>query len=198
MDNSSQTIGKLIEALSKAQGVMEEAKKDSKNPYFKSAYADLGSMWNACRKPLSDNGLAIVQTVDQIEGKPCLVTLLGHTSGEWIKSILPLPIAKMDPQAIGSAITYCRRYALGAIVGISATEDDDGEKAMKVARKSTINEMQIDNILHVTNGNDALIKRVLDHNQVDSLEEIPSENYDRIMVFLEKATSKVQKLAYGG
>lgn len=195
MENSSQSIGKLIEALSKAQGVMEEAKKDSKNPYFKSAYADLGSMWNACRKPLAENGLAIVQTVEQMEGKPCLVTLLGHTSGEWIKSVLPLPLAKMDPQAIGSAITYCRRYALGAIVGISATEDDDGEKAMKVARKTTLNINQIDSITEIVGDNETLLKRVLDHNQVDAIEEIPQENYERIMTYLEKATSKIHRMA---
>lgn len=198
MEQTSQTIGKLVEALSKAQGVMEDAKKDSKNPFFKSSYADLGSMWNACRKPLSDNGLAVIQTIESLENKSCLITTLAHASGEWIKSVLPLPITKLDPQTIGSAITYCRRYALGAIVGIASAEDDDGEKAMTSFRKQSqqlLSPQQIDEVLERTNGNQALLGRILEHNQVESLEEITSDKFERIMVYLDKATQKIQKMA---
>src|SRR6266403_3470792 len=105
MENSSPTLGKLLEALSKAQAIMEGAELGSKNPFFKSKYADLTSVWNACRLPLSRNGLSIIQTVDQIGERPCLVTLLGHSSGEWIRSVFPLPLLKNDAQALGSAIT---------------------------------------------------------------------------------------------
>jgi len=136
----SETIGKLAEALSKAQGMIKGAIKDSNNPFFRSTYADLASVWEACREPLSANGLSIVQ-ITEISGdsKLCLVTILLHNSGEYVTGrypITPMRQAKdvgwepsNDPQSLGSAITYARRYALSAIIGI-APEDDDGEAAV--------------------------------------------------------------------
>lgn len=125
----SETIGKLAEALSKAQGMMKGAIKDSENPYFRSAYADLSSVWEACREPLSKHGLSVVQTTEiSGAGEPIIVTTLLHSSGEWISGELLVKPVKPDPQSIGSAITYGRRYALSALVGI-APEDDDGEAA---------------------------------------------------------------------
>jgi ERF superfamily len=127
MELQSAEIGKLAEALSKAQGAIEDAKKESENPFFKSNYADLSSVWKACRKHLSGNGLAVIQAVD-LEGR--LRTTLAHTSGEWIASVYPIKPVKDDPQGLGSAVTYARRYSLAAIVGIApAGEDDDGEGA---------------------------------------------------------------------
>ena len=127
--NQSETIGKLAEALAKAQGSMEGAKKDSKNPFFKSSYADLESVWTACRRSLCENGLSVVQTTQESERGVCLVTTLLHSSGEWLRGIYPISPAKNDPQGVGSALTYARRYALAALVGVCQT-DDDGEAAM--------------------------------------------------------------------
>lgn len=127
----SESIGKLTEALSKAQSVLEGALTDSDNPFFKSKYADLASVWRACRKPLTDNGLAVVQTTYPIHDNPELIgleTVLSHISGEWITGNLVMRPVKNDPQAIGSCITYMRRYSLAAIVGVSP-EDDDGNAA---------------------------------------------------------------------
>ena len=127
--NKSETIGKLAEALSKAQGMMKGAIKDSENPFFKSVYADLASVWDACREPLSKNGLSVTQTTRIADnGEPVIITTLLHSSGEWMSGELLVKPVKADPQSVGSAITYGRRYALSAIVGI-APEDDDGEKA---------------------------------------------------------------------
>ena len=127
--NKSETIGKLAEALSKAQGMMKGAVKDSENPFFKSVYADLASVWDACREPLSKNGLSVTQTTRIADnGEPVIITTLLHSSGEWMSGELLVKPVKNDPQSVGSAITYGRRYALSAIVGI-APEDDDGEKA---------------------------------------------------------------------
>jgi len=125
----SQSIGSLAESLSKAQGMMTGATKDSKNPFFKSSYADLHAVWGAIREPLSKNGLAVVQTTETLPEGLCVVTLLVHSSGEWIRSETPIMSAKQDAQGMGSGITYARRYALAAIVGI-AQMDDDGEAAM--------------------------------------------------------------------
>lgn len=125
----SESIGKLAEALAKAQGAIEGAKKDQANPYFKSKYADLSSVWDACRKPLAENGLAVVQTTCGSDPDTVTVeTLLTHLSGEWIMSRLSMRPVKSDPQGIGSCITYARRYSLAAMVGV-APEDDDGNAA---------------------------------------------------------------------
>lgn len=129
--NQSESIAKLSEALAKAQGVMEGASKYSNNPFFHSKYADLASVWDACRKPLADNGLSVVQTADFIPEHPdmvCIETILCHASGEWIKGRLAVKPVKSDPQGVGSCITYLRRYSLQSIVGI-APEDDDGNAA---------------------------------------------------------------------
>jgi ERF superfamily len=128
--NHSSTIGKLFEALAKAQGQIQCALKDKKNPYFKSSYADLTSVWEACKPALSENGLAVIQTVEGTKLDMFLVTWLGHSSGEWMKSKLPLIMIKQDPQSLGSALTYARRYSLSAMVGVCADDDDDAEKAM--------------------------------------------------------------------
>ena len=107
----SDQINELMDALSKAQLTMRGALTDSLNPYFKSKYADLSNVWEACREPLTRNGLSIAQVMQPIDGKLCLVSILGHKSGQWIKSLLPIKTSKDDIQALGSAITYSRRYA---------------------------------------------------------------------------------------
>jgi len=128
---TSASIKELTSALVKVQGELKAAKKTSENPFYHHRYADLATVWELCRKPLSDNGLAIIQTTDEVGDKLILETLLCHTSGEWIKGKLPITPVKQDPQGIGSAITYARRYALCSIVGItSEDEDDDAESAM--------------------------------------------------------------------
>lgn len=126
----SPTIGKLAEALAKAQGSMTTAKKDSDNPFFGSRYADLAACWEVCREPLARNGLAIIQTTTPTtDGTVRVVSTLAHTSGEWIRGELAVKPVKADPQGIGSALTYARRYGLCSLVGIVADEDDDGEAA---------------------------------------------------------------------
>jgi hypothetical protein len=108
---------------------MSAAKKDSVNPHFKSRYADLASVWEACREPLTNNDLAIVQLPGKDEGGYYVETVLTHSSGEFLSSKLHIVPTKDDPQGLGSAITYARRYGLAAIAGI-APDDDDGEAAM--------------------------------------------------------------------
>lgn len=127
--SQSEVINELATALSKAQGEMQAAIKDKINPFFKSSYADLGSVWDAARPVLSKYGLCIMQTTEMNPdgSKIIMVTTLAHTSGQWMKSYLPLNPSKNDSQGIGAAITYLRRYSLSAIVGVVCDEDDDGE-----------------------------------------------------------------------
>jgi len=123
----SEQINELVAALAKAQGEITPAIKDSSNPYFKSKYADLTSVWSACRGALSANGLAVVQGPATIDGAYYMVTTLCHSSGQWMRSFTPILSAKMDAQGIGAAMTYTRRYGLAAIVGVVADVDDDAE-----------------------------------------------------------------------
>lgn len=126
---TSTDINEIAGALAKAQATVKGATKDSLNPHFKSQYADLSSVWEACREALTANNLAIVQTPHTDDAGKChVVTMLMHSSGQWIRDTFCLSPTKQDPQGYGSAITYMRRYALAAMVGV-APEDDDGNAA---------------------------------------------------------------------
>ncbi len=107
---------------------MKAAKKDSENPFFKSKYADLGSVWKACHEALSDNGFSVVQGGTFKDGHFFMVTTLIHSSGQSISGDYIILPVKGDPQAYGSAWTYARRYSLAAMVGV-ISEDDDAEGA---------------------------------------------------------------------
>ena len=144
--NSSDSIKELATALSIVQGQLTFAKKDSKNPFFKSNYADLESVWDACRDLLSSNGLAIMQFPgDYIDGNMALNTIITHKSGEWISQEMSVPVSKPDAQGAGSALTYMRRYALAAVVGV-VQADDDGNLASKVEKPIPITPQQIASI----------------------------------------------------
>lgn len=127
----SEKFGELVGALAIVQSEIRAAEKDRENPFFKSSYSTLASVWAACRDHLGKNGIAVIQ-VPQLEGeKLFLYTWLAHKSGEWMRSRYPVNAVKNDPQGIGSAVTYARRYALAAMVGVySADEDDDGEASV--------------------------------------------------------------------
>jgi hypothetical protein len=128
--SQSESIKELATALAKAQSTIQPASKNATNPHFKSKYADLGAIWDACRKPLADNGLSIVQMpTDSGDGRVALITMLLHTSGEYINSTCSTRLQQDSAQGVGSALTYLRRYALAAMVGIVADEDDDGNAA---------------------------------------------------------------------
>jgi hypothetical protein len=137
--DESPTLGALASALSKAQGEMRVALKDSKNPHLGSSYADLSSVWAACRKPLADNGLALLQPVTTTADGVIVETLLVHSSGEFLRRRLAMRIevkvsreGKSQPWtwAFGSAVSYARRYSLASMLGIATGDDDDGAAAI--------------------------------------------------------------------
>lgn len=181
---TSESLGKLAEALSKAQATMQEAKEDSKNPFFKSNYADLTSVWRACRKSLTENGLAVSHSTIFENGEIILVTMLMHSSGEFMKGYFPLMLAKKDAQAVGSAITYAKRYALAAIVGVCVEgEDDDAEKSMD--RKELINPQQQVELGKKIEGDRDAVEIILKRFGVKSLGEIPKDNFVTVMNWVE-------------
>lgn len=127
----SEQINELAAALAKAQAMIKGAVKDANNPFFKTQYADLTSVWDACRDALTKNGLSVIQCPEQSDiGGIAIETTLLHSSGQFITSRYVMPVKNSsDAQAVGSAITYARRYALSAMVGVAPTDDDDGNNA---------------------------------------------------------------------
>lgn len=130
----SDAIDELSTALAKAQLEMTGAAKDSSNPFFNSKYADLASVRDACMGAMNKHGLSVTQwprllSTGEHEWTVEVETVLCHESGQWMSDTLAVPVTKADAQGVGSAITYARRYALGAIAGV-APEDDDANAAV--------------------------------------------------------------------
>jgi hypothetical protein len=166
---TSETIDKLAEALASAQGEIQGAHKDKDNPYYNSKYADLASVWDACRAPLSANGLAVVQTfsteileymgedkdgkeVSLSYAKVTLISRLVHSSGQFIDMDVTSESRDAGPQAIGSVVTFLRRYSLQALVGV-APEDDDGNAAVKQPEGNQAQRRPAQQQQRPTNGN---------------------------------------------
>jgi hypothetical protein len=138
--SKSKAINELAAALSKAQSQCKPVKKSGINPHLKSEYVTLDDIINAIRKPLADNGLAYTQLLHGTNGAVKLTTLLMHESGQWLKSTVVVESSGERRginaiQALGSSITYMKRYALSAMLGIAAEVDDDGNGAQKPQRK---------------------------------------------------------------
>lgn len=201
MELHSQNIGQLALALSLAQGEMEAASKNSNNPYFKSKYADLSEVWAVIRAPLSKNGLSVIQSINGTYEKPVITTILAHQSGEYISSTLELNgegvgkdgEKKLNAQTMGSAISYGRRYALSALVGV-CQEDDDGNSAstpVKEPIKSCSPESwaKIESLLKSTN---TLAEDFLSNFGFKKVEEFPES---RVEMALKMLTLKLDRIA---
>lgn len=202
--NKSDSISSLAAALSLAQAEFKGAIADSLNPFFKSKYADLGSVWDAVRIPLTKNGLSVTQLTDCSEiNATYLETVLLHKSGEWIASTLPILMKEQSAQAMGSAISYARRYALSAILGIYQSDDDgnaaQGHKPHPTAPITTpssplqhmlITEKQGKRLWAIANANgydEADLKAYLFMEcGYDSIRDIKVTDYDKICKHIEQ------------
>ena len=129
----SDTLGELGKALALAHAELDNVTKDAKNPHFKSSYATLAAITDTTRPVLAKHGLSLIQMPSWSDGVVQVETMLLHSSGEWIAETAGAPAPKQDPQGVGSAITYLRRYAQSAFCNI-AQEDDDGNGASQPAR----------------------------------------------------------------
>lgn len=139
----SESINELATALAKAQGEMPVAYKNSKNPFFKSMYADFESITNACIPSMSKYGLSFFQSINEEDGNSYLITVVMHSSGQWIKSKARIKPAKDDVQAFSSYNTYLKRICLSSIVGIATGEsDDDGEGSVNREPQKTYQPIQ--------------------------------------------------------
>lgn len=195
----SETIELLAQSLLKAQTEFMTATKDAKNPFFKSKYATLNSVWEAVANALHNNGLICLQPI--VDNK--VHTVIIHTSGQYIISECPIVCAKQnDPQALGSAITYSRRYALASMLGVMTDEDDDAESAMarpqtkpqqvatpaqvepkKVVMSTTEQQLKIAELVDPSK-----IQNVFSHYNIKKLEELTYVQAREIIALKESAT----------
>ena len=130
IQHMSTELDQLATALAKAQSQIQPAIKDRQNPAFRSNYADLASVWDACRVALATNGLSVSQHPGRLEdGTVTVTTALMHASGQHIISVAAAMPKDGSAQAAGSVVTYLRRYALAAAVGVAPGDDDDGHAA---------------------------------------------------------------------
>lgn len=148
---TSDSIKQIAEALVSAQKEIKFAVKDSTNPHFKSKYANINSVIDAVKAPLNNNGIAILQSLSPSDdNKLHLTTRLIHSSGEWIEDTAVCPLQKQDPQGMGSAVSYIRRYSLSAFLSLYSDTDDDGQSAalnaadylQKINHSQTLEELQ--------------------------------------------------------
>ena len=211
----SENTTKLVEALVKVQGQLRSAALTKKNSHFNSKYSTIEDVWDVCRRPLSENGLAITQTYDSAEGVIYLITTLRHVSDQWIESKMPLLLPRQDSQAIGSATTYAKKYSLCALLGIICKEDDvdandkddDGnscaeEKPAKNKKTVEINTITKDQALEVKEFLDANsqvainFKKVLNERNITSLTRMPLALYETIKksMCISKDTTKQMEL----
>ena len=133
MENTAQQ--QYAQALVAAMGELSNVPKTASNPYFKSKYAPLDAIVEATRPVLAKHGLAIQQQPLFMEGTAGVETTILHKSGHSTTTTLLLPLKDQSPQGVGSAITYARRYALAAVLGLATEDDDDGNISTGLAKK---------------------------------------------------------------
>lgn len=135
---TSESISKVSSALIKAQKAIKTAVFDAQNPHFRSKYATLGAVVEACKEALNSNGLCFIQgshSNPELPNMVCVTTRILHESGEFIEDTIAVPYAQQTAQALGSSLTYGRRYGLASLLGIVSDEDDDAESAMPLPVK---------------------------------------------------------------
>lgn len=188
----SETIKELATALAKAQGELTHASKSSVNPHFKSKYADLASVWEACREALSSNGLSVAQFPSEFQNNiMTLTTRLMHSSGEWLEQTMSAPVSKPDPQGIGSCLTYMRRYALASVVGVYQ-DDDDANSASYAPKEhpATLTDEELTRIKTLAVATHSEPAKIAAFYGKKELHEIERLHFPKIVDALEKKLKK--------
>jgi len=211
-ENQSEKIGQLATALAKAQSTLQPAKRDASNPFFKSHYATMESIWEAIRDTLTKNGLSIVQSTELVGTAWAVRTVLIHSSGEWIDSLYPILSDKPGAQSFGAGHSYARRFSLMGVVGIP-THDDDGESITVRGDETVINRQLPANTSGFTPGmpnrkitepqrkrlfakskaaglNEDDVKKLITSFGYQSTADIGTKDYDTICNAVDASTSK--------
>ncbi len=192
----SEMINEISKAMANAQGEMEPALKSSKNPFFKSNYADLAAIMESIKIPLKKNDLSIWQDVITNDKGISVCTMVSHSSGQWIEfGPLEIALAKRDAQSVGSAITYAKRYALSAAVGVVSDNDDDGEAAMgRNATKTVQYKVDAKMMQHKAVEQFAEVGEVVDNTtkEDEPIKYINKQQWDEFHALIKQCTSAAQ------
>lgn len=195
MIEMSESINELATALSKAQARIQGAIKSNDNPEFGTRYADLAAVWSACRGALTKNGLSVVQFPGAVSGNfMSLTTMLMHSSGQWIRQALSIPLSRLEAQEYGAATTYARRYALAAVVGVYPQEEDSTASCGLVRRNGSyaplstgpIDEDQLATLSALAQEVQADLDALCAYLKVPSLEKLPERQYQAALLVLEQ------------
>jgi hypothetical protein len=195
---SSENLNELFTALAKAQGDYPIIGSNRENPYFKSNYTDLDAILRAIRPALTKYGLSFTQQIRIThDGATILHTILGHASGQWMESRNRIIPAKNDAQTYGSTLTYQKRYAAMALLGVTCShdrQDDDAEVAMSSARdivakgpsikynpkeqsSEVVTKEQLEELEYELQEYPDLAEMILDKLQLQSLADMPKSKY---------------------
>lgn len=189
---TSENINELAAALAVAQGQMGGAIKGADNPFFKSKYADLGSVIAAAKDPLAENGLSYVQFPFSLNGEVGVTTRLMHSSGQWLQSMFSIPAPKSDAHTYGSLVTYCRRFSLQSALGIFSGEDDDGNAATQAA-KATITLEQVHSIKAMLELTETDANKFIKAYNISSVEQMTNDQFKHAIPLLEKKRLKIKE-----
>lgn len=180
----SESIANLAAAMAAAQGEMGSAIKGASNPFFKSKYADLGSVIQAIKAPFAAHGLSFVQFPVSGENSVGVATRLMHSSGEWLEQEYYIPLGKMDAQSVGSCLSYARRYSLQSIAGIPSA-DDDGNAATQ-AKPESVTKAQAKVIGELIKQSGANTEKFCIAFKCKDIASLSASNFDRAKELLEK------------
>jgi hypothetical protein len=186
----------IATALAKAQANMGKALKQANNLHFRSKYADLGNVMDACLPALNEAGIAVIQpTGEDVHGRYVETILIHGESGESLTCRVPLIVSKNDMQGYGSAVTYARRYGLMAMAGI-APEDDDGNAAAKAAPKqeapkkiSAEQFQEIQALIEITETDEAKFCKFM---KVGDLHDMNAQQAADAIAMLKKKQAKIE------
>lgn len=194
--NTSDQITELAKAMVDVQAEIRAAVKDRVNPHFRSTYADLSGVVDACRSALTKHGFSVIHACRESDGSVLhLDTRLLHKSGQWIEGTMSMRPSKADPQGIGSCITYARRYALAAIVGV-VTEDDDGNgasgtaKPAEAAKPAKVGQRQIDELNRLIDETGTDLDQFLRWGNVESIADLTMAQYTAAVRQFSKKKAK--------
>jgi len=199
---TSEYVNELAKAMADAQNKMKPALKDGMNPHYKSKYTSIASVWESLREPMTSNGLTVWQDVKTHEKGVSIETRIVHASGQWVEfGPLNMPILKTDAQDFGKGISYAKRYALCAAIGVVSSEDDDDaaslvnkntEEFKGVKIKNNLSEQQKDVIQSLLSGVDdeEFIEKLCTFFNVKHLTEIDERAFESVVKRLEKEVSK--------
>jgi len=211
----SEDFREITKALRKSQGEIVQPKKDSKNPFYKSAYSDLPTCWEACKNVINSNGISLLQTTTPKEDGMLLETTLIHDeSGQWIQSDFPISFfmppdknnpseRRMNSQEIGSAITYGRRFSLCCVLML-CPEDDDGNAAsgkQSIATRRIITAQQAEYLESLLSQcPDAYVQNVKSHIakppiSANSIRMLPVEAFENMKSAIEMTIAKKKEVA---